>query len=71
MDFITNLPPSSSYDSILVEVDRLMKIIHFILCTKTITSERTTKLILDHVFWYHGLFEGIIFDRGPQFASKS
>ncbi len=70
MDFITDLPPSSSYDSILVEVDRLTKMTHFIICTKTITGERTTKLILDHVFWYHGILEGIIFYHGPQFASK-
>jgi hypothetical protein len=31
-----NLPPSSSYDSILVVVDHLMKMVHFILCTKKI-----------------------------------
>jgi hypothetical protein len=50
MDFITNLPPSNSYDSILVMVDCLTKMAHFIACTKTITSEGTTKLFLDHVF---------------------
>ncbi len=32
---------------------------------------RTTKLFLDHVFWYHGLLEDIISDHGPQLlASK-
>jgi hypothetical protein len=31
MDFITNLPPSSFYGSILVVVNRLTKIIHFIM----------------------------------------
>jgi hypothetical protein len=50
MDFVTNLPPSNSYDSILVMVDHLTKMAHFISCTKTITGERTTKLFLDHVF---------------------
>jgi hypothetical protein len=50
MDFITDLPPSSSYDSILVVVDHLTKMTHFILCTKTITSKGTSKLFLDHVF---------------------
>jgi len=34
-----------------------MKMDHFIPCTKTITSKGTTKLFLDHVFQYHGLFE--------------
>jgi hypothetical protein len=66
MDFIINLPPFNSYDSILVVVvDHLMKMVHFISCTKTITGEGTTKLFLDHVFWYHGLSKDIIFDCGP------
>jgi hypothetical protein len=70
MDFITNLTPSNSYDSILAVVDYLMKMVHFIMRTKIITSERATKLFLDHIFLYHGLPKDIIFDRGLQFASK-
>jgi hypothetical protein len=50
MDFITDLPPFSSYDSIMVVVDHLTKMAHFIMCTKTITGKRITKLFLDHVF---------------------
>jgi hypothetical protein len=61
MDFIIDLPPFNSYDFVLVVVDHLMKMVHFILCTKKITSKRTTKLFLDHVFWYHGLLKDIIF----------
>ncbi len=53
MDFITNLLPFSSYDSILVVVDRLTKMTHFISCTKKIISKRTVKVFLDHVFQYH------------------
>jgi len=34
MDFITNLPPFISYDSILVVVDHLTKKVHFIMCNK-------------------------------------
>jgi hypothetical protein len=49
MDFITDLPPFNSYDSTLVVVDHLTKMVHFIPCTKTI-DEGTTKLFLDHVF---------------------
>jgi hypothetical protein len=64
MDFITNLPPFSSYDSILVVVDCLMKMVHFILCIEIITREIITKLLLDHVFRYYGLLEYIIFDYG-------
>ncbi len=39
MDFIIDLAPSSFYDSILVVVDRLTKMVHFIPCTKTIISK--------------------------------
>jgi hypothetical protein len=46
MNFIIDLPPSNSYDSILVVVDHLMKMTHFISCTKTITSEGTSKFFL-------------------------
>jgi hypothetical protein len=70
MDFITNLPPSNFYDFILMVMDYLTKMAHFIPCTKTIINEGTIKLFFDHVFQYHGLLEDIIFDRGPQFASK-
>jgi len=70
MNFIIELPPFNSYDSILVVVDSLTKMVHFIPCTKTITNKRTTKLFLDYVFRYHGLLKDIIFDCEPQFASK-
>jgi hypothetical protein len=70
MDFISDLPPFSSYDSILVVMDYLMKMAYFIPCTKIIISEGTTKLFSDHVFRYHGLFENIILNRGLQFKSK-
>jgi hypothetical protein len=50
MGFITDLVPFSFYDSTLVVVGHLTKMVHFIACTKTITNEGTTKLFLDHVF---------------------
>jgi hypothetical protein len=52
MDFIINLPFSNSYDSILVVVVCLTKMVHFISCTKIITNKGTTKLFFDHVFQY-------------------
>jgi len=70
MNFIIDLPLSNFFDSILVVVDYLKKIIHFIPCNKLIIGERTTKLFLDHVFQYHGFFKDIISNCGPQFVSK-
>ncbi len=66
MDF----PLSNSFDSILVVVARFTKMVHFIPCNKSITSEKITKLFFDHVFCYHELLEDIFFDHGPQFIFK-
>jgi hypothetical protein len=70
MDFITDLPKSSSYDSILVIVDRFSKMAHFVPCTKCITAEQTANLVLQNVVRLHGLPMEIVSDRGPQFAAK-
>jgi hypothetical protein len=39
MDFITDLSPSNFYDSILMVVDHLTKMVHFIPFTKTIIGK--------------------------------
>ena len=70
MDFITDLPPSKSCDSILVVVDRLTKMAHFIPCKKTSSSEDTARLFLDNIYRFHGLPDDIVSDRGTQFVSK-
>jgi hypothetical protein len=51
MDFLIDLPPFNSYDSILVVVmDYLTRMVHFTPCTKIIIGERITKLFLNLVF---------------------
>ena len=70
LDFITDLPPSKGFDSILTVVDRFTKMAHFIPCTKAITSQETAELLMREVFRHHGLPDDIISDRGPQFISK-
>ena len=79
MDFITGLPksgnrpstadPSASYDAILVVVDRLTKMAHYIPTHEGVTSEEVARLYLDHVFRIHGLPDSIVSDRGTQFTS--
>jgi hypothetical protein len=71
MDFITDLPLSQNYDSILVIVDQgLTKGIVLVPCTKTITAEGTAQLLLENLFKRFGLPDKLLSDRGPQFASK-
>src|SRR5579875_2628384 len=66
MDFIVNLSPSKTFNSIFVVVDRLTKMTHFIPCHKTVTDEETTRLFIDNVYRFHGLPNDIISDRGTQ-----
>ena len=71
MDFITDLPTSKGYDSLLVVVDRLSKAIILAPCNKTITAKETSQLYIDHVWKRTGLPKKVISDRGPKFASKA
>jgi len=68
-DFITKLPLAQGYDSILVVVDQLMKIVHFIPTTEKTLAEGLARLFRDNVWKLHGLPKSIISDRGPQFAA--
>jgi hypothetical protein len=71
IDLITNLPESGGFDSVMVMVDHgLMKGVILSPCKKTITSEGITQLFFKKVFLRFGLYNRIISDRGPQFASK-
>jgi len=68
-DFITKLPLAQGYDSILVVVDRLTKMVHFIPTTEKTSAEGLVRLFRDNVWKLHRLPESIILDRGPQFAA--
>jgi len=67
-DFITKLPIAQGYDSILVVVDRLTKMVHFISTTEKTSAEGLARLFRDNVWKLHRLPESIISDRGPQFT---
>jgi len=68
-DFITKLLLAQGYDSILVVVDWLTKMVHFIPTTERMMAERLVRLFKDNVWKLHGLPESIISDKGPQFAA--
>ena len=67
VDFITKLPLAQGYDSILVVVNRLTKIVHFIPTTEKTSAEGLARLFRDNVWKLHRLLESIISDQGPQF----
>ena len=68
-DLITDLPASCGKDSVLVFVDRMTKMSHFIPCSKTLDAPNFAKLFVSHVVRLHGLPDTIISDRGSIFTS--
>ncbi len=70
MDFVMPLPKSKGYTGILVVVDRLTKMAHFLPIRKDITAMETVKELMKHIFKLHGLPDKIISDRGSQFAAQ-
>ena len=68
-DFITDLPETNGFNSILVVVDRFTKMAHFIPCVKAISRVETMDMLLTNIVRLHGLPDEIISDRGPQFIS--
>jgi hypothetical protein len=71
MNFITDLPLANRKDLIFMVVNRLIKMAHFIPCTKTITGEETAKLFLDNIYHIHGLSNDIVSDMGLNLLSIS
>jgi len=54
-DFITKLLLAQGYDSILVVVDQLTKIVHFIPTTEKTSAKGLARLFRDNVWKLHGL----------------
>ena len=75
MDFVTGLPLSAdwkgnSYDSILVIVDRLTKMVYYELVKVTINTLGLAKVVIDVVIRHYGLLDSIISDWGAIFTFK-
>jgi len=69
MDFITDLPKSEGNDAILIVIDRLTKMAHFLPCTNEIDAWQFSELFTGEIFRLHGLRKDIITDRGSIFTS--
>ena len=70
MDYITDLPSSNGFTCILVVIDRLTKMGHFIAFAGIPSAEETAIAFINGIFCLHGLPSEIISDRGSQFTSK-
>lgn len=70
MDWITDLPPSNGFDSILTVVDMFSKYAHFIPCNKTMTSAQLASTFLDRIVALHGLPSVLVADRDPRTTAE-
>ncbi len=75
MDFVTGLSISSDwkgdgYDSILVIVDQLTKMVYYVLVKVTINASGLAEVIINMVVHHHGVPESIVTDQGSFFTSK-
>ena len=73
IDFITGLPKSGlqQHDAILVVVDRLIKMAHYIPTHESITSEGTARLYFDNISLLHSLPDSLVSNCGTQFIFGS
>ena len=75
MDFVTGLPilidwKGDNYDSILVIVNRLTKMVHYKLVKVTINAPGLAEVIINVVVRHHGLPDSIVTDWELLFTSK-
>ena len=71
MDFVVDLPATANaYDSILVMVDRLTKMVHLAPCNKADDAPAVAWLFYKHVASLHGFPASLITDRDPKFMSQ-
>ena len=75
IDFMTSLPISTNwkrdnYNSILVIVDWVTKMVHYTPIKITIDVSNLAKVIIDMIVWHHGLPDSIVTDRSSLFTLK-
>jgi RNase H-like domain found in reverse transcriptase/Reverse transcriptase (RNA-dependent DNA polymerase)/Integrase zinc binding domain/Chromo (CHRromatin Organisation MOdifier) domain/gag-polyprotein putative aspartyl protease len=71
MDLITQLPTSTEgHDAIIVFVDRLTKMVHFVPCQTVATAEVVARLFVRNVWRLHGMPREMVTDRDPRFTSS-
>lgn len=70
LDFVTGLPLSAGFTSVLVIVDRFTKTSRFVPLQRLPTARQTADILVREVVRYHGPPEEILSDRGPQFVSR-
>ena len=69
MDFITDLPESETKNAILLVIDRLTKMSHFIPCREDMYTKQFRMLFMNNIYRLHVLPVDITTDRDTLFTS--
>ena len=71
MDFIKGLPKTNKkHDSIMVVVDKLSKVTHFILVKSTFKVINIADIFMKEISRLHGIPKVVIRDRNAKFTSN-
>ncbi len=75
IDFVTGLPKNKNwrrveYDSMLVIVDRLTKMVYYKPVLTTLDADQLADILIEAVIKYHGLPDSIVTDRGSLLTTK-
>ena len=70
MDFITGLPKTNhDHNSVWVVVDRLTKLVNFILTRKDVKTPKLARLFIEHLYRLYGMPVDIVSNRDRKFDS--
>jgi hypothetical protein len=70
VDFITHLPLSNGYDAVLVVVDRLTKMRHYVPCLMTSNAEDVARIFVREIYRLHGAPASVVSDRDIRFVNN-
>ena len=71
MDFIIGLPRTSrKHDAIMVVIDKLNKVAHFVVVKSTNSVSEVAKIFIKDIVRLHGVPKKIILDRDAKFTSR-
>ena len=70
VDFITHLPLSNGHDAVLVVVDRLTKMRHYVPCLMTSNAEDVARIFVREIYRLHGAPASVVSDRDIRFVNS-
>ncbi|KAK3560904.1 hypothetical protein QTP86_022882 [Hemibagrus guttatus] len=70
VDFLTDLPNSGGFTTVMVVVDRFSKACKLIPLKGSPTAMQTAEAMFQNVFWNFGLPEDVVSDQRSQFTSR-